>query len=86
MVIASDIIDLAEEALRNAQHVCNGANIHDMRTVMSLVEFWLIKNKQHSDNFQQLLIEHNIDPVKELLQATNRCREVTLRFTSSKLS
>jgi hypothetical protein len=63
----SDIIDIAEEALRNAQKVCTGANVHNVREAMASVEFWLMKVSGG-----QLHIE-DINCVDELLKAINRC-------------
>jgi len=72
-----DILDIADEAIRCGEKVCNGANIHDMRVAISQVQFWrrfVLKGMS-----EQLLDEEGINDKQQLLDAIQRLREATLK-------
>ena len=71
-----DLIDIAEEAIRNGEKVCNGANVHDMRTAIALVGTWITIIKK---NMNKELLENGIDQIQELKNSIQRLREETLK-------
>lgn len=81
-----DLIDVAEEVLRTAQCLCDGATVHNLRNAMMPVEFWIIRIRQ----FGPIIVdednsENNIDCKKELLDAINRCREEVRKICTRSL-
>jgi hypothetical protein len=72
-----DILDIAEEAIRNGEKVCNGANIHMMVNSLSLVQMWVKHIK--AGMCQALMDEEGIDAIQELKNAIQRLRVDTLK-------
>lgn len=72
-----DILDIAEEAIRCGEKVCNGANVHEMVNAISLVRNWCVIIKK--DMREELLEEAGIDDRQELLNAIQRLRQSTLK-------
>ena len=72
-----DILDIAEEAIRCGEKVCNGANIHMMVNALALVKFWVKDIK--AGMCERLMEEEGIDAVQELKNALLRLREATLK-------
>ena len=72
-----DILDIADEAIRCGEKVCNGANIHDMRVAISQVQFW--RRFLQKDMSQKLLDEEGISDKQQLTDAIQRLREATLK-------
>jgi hypothetical protein len=72
-----DILEIADEAIRGGEKVCNGANIHDMRVAISQVQFWrrfVLKGIS-----EELLEGEGISDTQQLLDAIQRLREATLK-------
>lgn len=81
-----DLIDVAEEVLRTARCLCDGANVHNLRNAMMPVEFWILRIRQ----FGPIIVDNdnnvnNIDCKKELLDAINRCREEVRKICTRSL-
>ncbi len=72
-----DLIDIAEEAIRNGEKVCNGANIHMMVNSISLVSMWVKHIK--AGMCEPLMEEEGIDAIQELKNAIQRLRVDTLK-------
>lgn len=72
-----DILDIADEAIRCGEKVCNGANIHNMRGAISQVQFW--RNFLQKNMSQELLDEEGISDKQQLTDAIQRLREATLK-------
>lgn len=72
-----DILDIADEAIRCGERVCNGANIHDMRVAISQVQFW--RRFVAKGIGDQLMEEENISDRQQLLDAIQRLRDEILK-------